>query len=138
MNEIMTVKAVKAISFLAFVIFIAVGLLFVLIPENVLIFFNDISDALGLVKSVITDGGFYLALASAYMYIVAILAWLMFRHPEDKKYPFLLANAKLASSVLSLFFFIFRSAELIYITNCIVDGLIGIAALVYFLKLKGR
>jgi hypothetical protein len=57
---------------------------------------------------------------------VALLAWLMFRHPENSTYPGLLVNAKLATSFLSLGFFVFHQPFLIYLANFVVDGLIGV------------
>ncbi len=68
---------------------------------------------------------FYLVLTGGYMYLVALLAWLMFRYPGNNDFPFLLANGKIATSLLSLGFFLLHRPFLIYLANFIVDGLIG-------------
>jgi hypothetical protein len=93
-----------------------------------------------MLQSPIEGVSFFLILAVAYMYIVTLIAFSMYRHPQEKNYPFLLANAKLASSAISLYLFLIYQPYLIYIVNCIADGCIGLMAL-YFLqnlhKMKG-
>lgn len=131
-------KAVKALSIIAAVVFAAIGLIFLLIPEGVLVFFNNLSGIFGLPQAPVQGAGFYLALAASYMYLATILACLIVRHPGEKWFPFLLANGKLASSALSLFLFLAKGYYLICITNCIVDGLIGAVALLYYLKIRRK
>jgi hypothetical protein len=80
--------------------------------------------------------GFYHILAVGYMYLVTLLAFFMYRHPEDMRFPLLLTHAKLASSILSLALFLFHERYLIYITNFIVDGFIVILVFFFFLKIK--
>lgn len=106
--------------------FILVGLLFLCLPDGVILFFNSLSSPLGLPQAPLIGFQFYLALGSGYMYIVALLAWLMFRHPENGVYSRLLIHAKLVTSLLSLGFFIFQRPFLIYLANFLVDGLIGL------------
>jgi hypothetical protein len=106
--------------------FVLVGLLFLFFPDALIHFFNSLSGSTGLPPAPAVGFQFYLALASGYMYIVALLAWLMFRHPENSTYPGLLVNAKLATSFLSLGFFVFHQPFLIYLANFVVDGLIGV------------
>jgi hypothetical protein len=105
--------------------FVIVGALFLAIPDGVLAFFNRLSSPLGLPEAPPVGHHFFLALASGYMYLVSILAWLMFRHPQNKAYPGLLVQAKLATSLLSLGFFIAHRPFLIYLANFLVDGLIA-------------
>jgi hypothetical protein len=119
----------KLFSLTAAVIFAAVGLIFLFFPDSALIFFNSISGYLGLPLSPVQGTGFYLSLASAYMYLVALLAYLMYRYPEQDIYPFLLAQGKLASSVISIYLFLTAQPYLIYFANFAVDGLIGVGAL---------
>ncbi len=125
----------KLFSLAAAVIFAAVGLVFLLFPDAVLIFFNSISDYFSLPLAPLQDAGFYRALAAAYMYLVALLAWLMYRHPEQHVYPFLLAHGKLASSIISVFLFFTHQPYLVYLANFVVDGCIGLAVL-YLMKMK--
>ena len=131
-------KMVKLLSFTGAVVFAVIGLIFLLIPNNVLVFFNHISDYVGLPQSPVQCTGFYLALAAAYMYLVAILACLIYRHPEVRWFPILLANGKLASSAISLFLFLTNQPYLILITNCIADGIIGVVVLLYYLRLRRK
>lgn len=114
------------------------GCLFLLVPGRVLIFFNSLSEYLGLNQSPVPDFNFYIVLAIAYMYLVTLVAFLMYKHPENSYFPLLLANGKLASSLLSLCIFVFSQPYLILVVNCVVDGLIGIAAYAFYRKIKSR
>ncbi len=131
-------KIVKLISFIGAVVFAAVGLVFALIPESVLVFFNNLSGYLDLPQSPVQGAGLYLALAVAFMYLVTVLAFLIFRYPEAKCFPLLLANAKFASSAISLFLFVTGYPYLILITNFIADGIIGAVALLHYFRVRGK
>jgi hypothetical protein len=126
----------RIFSFLAFITFAVVGLIFLFIPDNVLIFFNTLSGYLRMSPSSTQGVNFYLILAVSYMYLVTVLAFLMYRHPENKWLPLLLAHGKLASSILSIGLFFVHQPYLIYLTNFLVDGLIGIAALIFYLRIR--
>jgi len=106
--------------------FVIVGLLFLLLPDGVISFFNRLSGPLRMAPVPLTGYPFFLVLASGYMYLVALLAWLMFRHPGNRTFSSLLAQGKLATSLISLGFFLFHRPFLIYLTNFIVDGLIAL------------
>ena len=110
------------------VVFAVVGGVFLLIPEAMLSFFNALSRRLGMVEGP-TGGSFFVALAGAYMYLVTVLAWRMFRSPGERIYPRLLAQAKFASAALSFLLFALRAPWLIFLANGIVDGALGIAVL---------
>ncbi|MHB1391542.1 MAG: hypothetical protein ACYCYE_00405 [Clostridia bacterium] len=125
----------KLFSLAAAAIFAVVGFIFLFFPDAALIFFNNISGYFGLRQAPLQGTGFYLILAVAYMYLVTLLACLMYRYPENNIYPFLLAQGKLASSILSIYLFLMHQPYLIYFANFIVDGFIGIAA-IYFMKMK--
>jgi len=129
-------RVYKALSLFLTIIFTVVGFIFLFIPDKVLIFFNHLSIPLGMPQSSVEAFDFYLILAVSYMYLVALLAFFIYRHPENRYFPFLLANAKIASSILSLLLFFVHQPYLIYITNCLIDGLIGIGVLSFYLKLK--
>jgi len=105
--------------------FVVVGALFLAIPDGVLSFFNHLSGALGLPEAPPVGRPFFLILASGYMYMVSLLAWLMFRHPENRTFPLLLAQGKLVTSLLSLGFFLAHRPYLIYLANFCIDGLIA-------------
>lgn len=128
----------KIFSLAAAVVFAAVGLLFLFFPAAVLVFFNSLSGYCGLPAAPLESSGFYLILAAAYMYLVTLLAILMFLNPEQSIYPFLLGQGKLASSLISVFLFFTHQYYLIYLANFLVDGLIGIAALLLMRWRKQR
>ncbi len=123
-------KMYRAISLLFAGIFAVTGILFLLVPGSVLSLFNTLSSWWGMAQTPTAGFTFYLILAVGYMYLVTLLAYLMFRHPGNPTFSFLLANAKLASSLLSLALFLFQDHYLIYLANFVVDGLIGITVLV--------
>lgn len=111
------------------VIFAAVGLVFLFLPDRVLDLFNRLSPPLGLAPAPVQPGSFYPVLALAYMVLVTGLAAQMFRRPENRAFPPLLALGKLASSALSLFFFFGQAPYLVCLANAVVDGGIGILVL---------
>jgi uncharacterized membrane protein len=125
----------KLFSLASAAIFAVVGFIFLFFPDSALIFFNGFSSYFGLPQSPVQGTGFYLTLAAAYMYLVTVLAILMYRYPQQKIYPFLLAHGKLASSVLSIYLFLMHQPYLIYLSNFVIDGCIGIAALI-LMKMK--
>jgi len=86
-------KVYRPLSLVLMLLFAATGMLFLCFPDNVLALFNTISSGLGMALSPLTGFGFYLILAVGYMYMVAILAFLMFRHPENRSFSLLLINA---------------------------------------------
>lgn len=132
-------KLYRPASLLMTIIFAIVGLIFLIIPDRVIIFFNHISAYLGMRQAPVIGTNFFLILAVAYMYLVTLLAFSMYRNPESRAFPMLLAHAKIASAVLSLALFIVHQPFLIYLTNGIVDGVIGLAVLyLYFIHFKKR
>ena len=125
-------KSYRLASLIGTIIFAIVGLVFLFIPSQVLVFFNNISNYLGMLPSPVQEANFYLILAVAYMYMVTLLAYMMYRYPRASSYPFLLAHAKLASSAISLYLFLIYQPYLIFIANCVVDGCVGLIV-IYFL-----
>jgi hypothetical protein len=115
--------------------FVIVGVLFLAVPDGVLTFFNRLSGPLRLPEAPPLGHPFFLVLASGYMYLVSLLAWLMFRHPENRMFPLLLAQGKLVTSLLSLIFFIFHRPFLICLANFFIDGLIA-AGVWWILRLR--
>jgi hypothetical protein len=130
------VKLYRVVSLVLAVVFAVTGLLFLFIPDKILTTFNNFSQVLGLSPSPVIGANFYLILAAGYMYLVTILAFLTFRHPDNRTFPSLLVHAKLASSVLSLAFFLGYGHYLIFLANFIIDGLIGILVIVLSRKVK--
>lgn len=125
----------KIMSLVLAVLFAGVGIIFLIMPAGVIEFFNTISRPLGMKLAPLTGYQFFLILAAAYMYMVTLLAWFMFRHPENKTYPLLLVQAKAVSSLLSFLSFIVHQPFLIYLTNSVVDGAIAVFVLVMYLKI---
>ena len=126
-------KIYKPVSLTLMILFAITGLLFLFIPDRVLGLFNALSSFLNLPQAPVTGHGIYVILTGGYMYLVTMLAFLMFKHPQSKYFPFLLIHAKIVSSVLSLAMFVVQGHYLIYLANFLVDGFIaaGVAAL-YF------
>jgi hypothetical protein len=129
-------KVYRPLSLVLMLVFAATGLLFLFFPDNVLTLFNTISSGWGMAQSPVTGSSFYLILATGYMYLVTILALLMFRHPENRYFPLLLINAKMASSGLSLALFLLQAHYLVYLANFAVDGAIGAAVLMLYLRAR--
>ena len=128
----------KVVSLTLCILFTIVGLLFLSIPDRVLIFFNALSQSWGMSTMPTGSFGFYPLLAVGYMYVVTLLAFFMYLHPEDTRFSLLLTHAKLATSALSLALFLLHGRYLIYITNFIVDGFIGIVVLFLYLNMKRK
>jgi hypothetical protein len=128
-------KTYRFVSLLLASLFAITGLLFLLVPDRVLALFNDFSAALGMPETPVMGWHFYLILAVGYMYLVTFLTFSMYRHPENKYFPQLLAHAKLASSLLSLALFLLHAHYLIYLANFLVDGAIGATAVILYLKM---
>ena len=126
----------RAMSLALMLAFAATGLLFLLSPDTAIGFFNSLSASFDLPQAPDNGWDFYLVLAVGYMYVVTFLAFMMFRHPDNRSFPLLLANAKLASSVLSMALFLLQAHYLIYLANFAVDGTIGIVVLTMYLRMR--
>jgi hypothetical protein len=116
----------RSVSLLLCLSFALVGLVFLFFPDEVVRFFNGLSSAPGMESFPPGGTGFYLILAVGYMYLVAVLAYLMYRHPLNRFFPLLLIHGKLFTAILSLCLFVAHGHHLIYIANAVVDGLIAI------------
>ncbi len=126
----------RAVSLILMLLFAMTGILFLCFPDAAIAFFNTLSPSFGMPQSPSSGWDFYLILAVGYMYLVSILAFLMFRHPENRHFPLLLVHAKLASSILSLALFLLQAHYLIYLANFAIDGVIGIVVLTMYLKMR--
>lgn len=132
----MNLKWIRLTGLVMAFVFAVVGLLFLLIPGDILNLFNRLSEPLDLPLAPIENGIFFLALATAYMYLVTLLALLMARYPDNKWFPLLLANGKLASAIFSLLLFVWRQPYLICLANSVIDGMIGLAAGAIYLAVR--
>ena len=126
----------RPVSLIMAVTFALVGFIFLFFADGVLVFFNQVATLTGMKFSPVAGDDFYLILAAGYMYIVTLLAAMMFRHPANHWFPLLLTNAKFASSLLSFSFFILHQPYPVYLTNAIVDGLIGVLVLTMYRQVK--
>jgi hypothetical protein len=129
-------KLYRITSFTLCIIFIVVGLIFLFRAEEVLIFFNYLSKLVGMSPAPIITTNFYLILAVAYMYLVAVLAYFMYRQPQNRSFPLLLIHAKWGSALLSLYLFFSHSQFLIYLANFLVDGFLGFLVLFFYSRIK--
>ncbi len=117
------------------VIFALVGGVFLFLPREMLAFFNAVSRRWGMSEGPV-ERSFFGVLAAAYMYVVTLLAWFMYRFPGERIYPLILWQAKLASSLLSFLMFFFYAPWLILLANGIIDGGLGLVVLLMFLKVR--
>ena len=129
-------KIYRLVSIILMFLFAVTGLLFLIIPDQILTLFNNFSTPLGMPESPVTGLNFYLILAVGYMYLVTVLAFLMYRHPENKYLPQLLAHAKIASSLLSLALFLSHAHYLIYLVNFVIDGVIGAVVIMLYIRIR--
>jgi len=130
-------KSVYRIAGLSFgIIFATVGVVFLVCPASVVLFFNSVAGRWGMRESPPPEASLYIALAAAYMYVVTVLALGMYFRPGEKLYPVLLVQAKSASAVLSLMLCIVAGAQLILVSNTIVDAVIALA--VAYIGYRGR
>lgn len=118
-------KIYKSISFVMTIIFAIVGLVFLFFPDWILMLSNNVSDYFNLPGYPLQGSTFYLTLASAYMYLITIFAYSMYRYPNQDIYPFLLTQGKFVSAIVSLYLFIFFRHYLIYLGAFVIDALIG-------------
>ena len=129
-------KTYKVFSLILAVVFAIVGIIFLLIPDRVIVLFNELSSSLGMATVTVVGYNFYLALAVGYMYLATILAFLMYRYPKSTVYPLLLCHGKFASAALSILIFFLHKPFVLYLGNGIVDGGIGIVVLIIYLRKK--
>ncbi len=132
------INVYRPISLALAFVFALVGLAFLLMPGSVYGLFNGFSRSVGMSEQTGQGLDFYRILAVAYMYLVSLLAYSMYRYPENRYFLFLLVNAKTASSILSFLFFVFLHPYLIYLSNGIVDGAIACGLLLLSIKTKGN
>jgi len=137
MRELMmTLKVYRYISLTMMVVFGLVGVCFLFMSDGVVIFFNQMSAMVGMEEVAPGKEHFYVILSFAYMYIVALLAFLMYRDAQNSIFPFILFNAKIASSAVSILLFFADKHLLIYLINGIVDGAIGLLVIVMYQAAK--
>jgi len=132
------VRAQRIFGLASAIVFALVGMILLAWPGDVLGLFNRLSVGVGLPQSPVDGGGFYLVLAVAYMYLVTVLAYMMYRRPEVGSYAQLLAHAKFASAALSLYMFLVHGRYLICLVNMAVDGLLGATATFFYRNGPGK
>ncbi|MHC4106385.1 MAG: hypothetical protein ACYSR9_15700 [Planctomycetota bacterium] len=131
-------KMYKPLSFAGAVLFAVCGLYFLILPNRVYLFFNIISRSLGMPRMPVKDIDFFYIYTIGYLYIMAALSFLMFRNPESRHFPVLLANGSFAVSILSIAMFLIHKPYLIYGASLIANGIIGALAISGSAKMKKR
>lgn len=119
--------------------FLAVGILFLAIPESVTESLTDFGDTFGDFAQP-PDTGMRLWLTLAFSYMVVIAGICLIAQADVVRYRpllLLLAAGKVTSSLTALGFFLFHDDVFIYLLNFIVDGCLVLAALWLWL-LSGR
>lgn len=118
------------------IVFAAVGGIFLIKPAGAFHLFNNFGAQLGLSPLPVQGFGLYHILAVGYMYLVTLLAVLMYRDPGNRIPPILLINGKAASSFLSFFFFMYHCTSLLYLANGIIDGTIALAVFLLYRNVR--
>ena len=126
----------RSVSLLLSLSFAIVGLMFLILPAVVVEFFDGLSPALAMAGSPPGGGEFFRILAVGYMYLVAALAFLMYRHPSNRFFPLLLISGKTTTAVVSLCLFLAGGHYLIYIVNAVVDGAIALLIVPFYVHLR--
>jgi len=102
-----TQKIYKLISLGLAIVFGMVGLVFLLMSSDVLSFFNELSRAVGMQEAPSVSHKFYVVLAAAYMYLVTLLASLMYSTDNPHiHFSFSMEDRQFALSIL---FFVLTS-----------------------------
>ncbi len=122
----MNVRLIRMTGYGLAATFAVVGLVFVVIPSEVLAAFNWLAAGLGWPESTTEPYTLYLALALGYMYVVTLLAWQTARHPWVRWFPWMLVHAKAASALICLGLFALQEQYLLYLANFVVDGAIAV------------
>ncbi len=122
-------KLYKTVGALLCAVFALVGALFLFAPRWLFALFNGWSAEVGLATFAGDGEDYFVGLAVAYMYVVTVLAWEMFRAPLDPMPPRLLLHAKGASSILSFGLFSLATPHLAFLVNGVVDGALWIVIL---------
>jgi hypothetical protein len=126
----------RYVSLILSLSFAIVGLMFLFIPGVVVGFFNGLSPALTMAGSPSDGAGFFRILAVGYMYLVAALAFLMYRHPSNKFFPLLLINGKMTTALVSIILYVTGGHYLTYIANAVVDGAIALLLIPFYMHLR--
>jgi len=119
--------------------FAVVGMLFIAVPSGVLDVISDVGEWFGNdTRAVHTDQPFWLALAFAYMVVIAGIC-LVVQADVVRYRPLLLvlAAGKTASSLGTLAFFLIDEPFFILLLNFLVDGFLAIVSL-WLWVLAGR
>ena len=132
----MTITAYRSTSLVLACVFAIVGLMFLFLSTDILLSFDRISESLGLETASVGGDRFYVILSVAYMYLVTLFAFFMYRRPENTVYPFLLFNGKMASSVVSFALFLIDRHLLIYAVNGVLDACIAVLVLGMYRSLR--
>jgi hypothetical protein len=118
----------RAIALALAATFAVVGLVFFFTPGSVAALFGLLSRWVAMPAGEV-EGNLFRVLAAAYMYLVAWLAWMMFKRPDEAVWPGILARAKLASATFSVVLVLLLGPSLLLAANAIVDGSLGALAL---------
>jgi hypothetical protein len=125
-------RAYRLISLALSAIFAAVGAVFLVAPGIARAFVDALAGRAGMpgMPPGDVESGVFRALAGAYMYVVALLAWKMYRRPSEPAWPAMLAHAKFASAAASFALFVAHQPHGVYLLNGVVDGALGATAVV--------
>ncbi|MCK5093634.1 MAG: hypothetical protein KAR18_02835 [Spirochaetes bacterium] len=129
-------KLYKPLSFIGMLFFAFAGVIFLFFPEKVFVYFNTISRLLGMSRSPVKGIMFYCIFTVGYLFTAALIAFFMYRYPENRHFPLLLTQGQLVVTVVSLAMFLAHKPYLIYAVSFILNGIIGSLGLVSYIKIK--
>ena len=129
-------KLYKPLSFIGMLLFAVTGLIFLFFPWKIFVFFNTISRFLGMSRSPVKGIMFYCIYTVGYLYTAAIIAFFMYRNPENRHFPLLLTGGQLVVAAVSLAMFLAHKPYLIYAVSFILNGIIGAIAFVSYIKIR--
>jgi len=131
-------KNYKVLMTLLFWIFLTVGVLLYIVPNQLIGIFNIISDKIGYFQSLPPNlEKFYLDLGVAYMACVTAIAYMIRRDVvKNINLTPILIVGKTTSSLISLVSFLLYQKALLYIFNFVIDGGIVLIVLFFYLPVK--
>lgn len=131
-------KNYKLLMTLLFWIFLIVGILFYIVPNQIISIFNIISGKLGYFQQLpLNSEKFYLDLAVAYMACVTAISYLVSKNVlKNLNLTPVLIVGKTTSSLISLISFFIFQKSLLYLSNFIIDGTIVLIVLAFYLPVK--
>lgn len=102
-------------------IYVLAGLVFLVIPVDLIRVLNSIAASIGQVPMPLPAENFWLSLSFSMMLMLAALSWMSSRRPEEGSWTLVHLLSK-TTSVLCFFFFFLKTREFPYLLGAVVDA----------------